>query len=55
MKKSIFFAAVLAAFSMSSVFAGPCPGSGGCGDKDKGDKDETKDGEKTSLVTEVSL
>jgi hypothetical protein len=54
MKKSIFFAAVLAAFSMSSVFAGSCPG-GGCGDKDKGDKDETKDGEKTSLVTEVSL
>jgi len=53
MKKSILFAAVLAAFSVASVFAGSCPGSGGCGDKDKDDK--AKDGEKSSLVTEVSL
>jgi hypothetical protein len=52
MKKSILFAAVLAAFSVASVFAGSCPGSG-CGDKDKDDK--AKDGEKSSLVTEVSL
>ena len=52
MKKSILFAAVLAAFSVASVFASECPG-GKCGDKDEDDK--AKDGEKSSLVTEVSL
>jgi outer membrane murein-binding lipoprotein Lpp len=51
MKKLILLAAVLAAFSVSSVFAGSCPGSG-CGDKDKEDK---KDSEKKSLTVQVDL
>jgi len=59
MKKIALFAAVLAAFSISSVLAGSCPG-GGCGggdkekDKDK-DKDKPKDGEKKSLTVRVNL
>lgn len=52
MKKLVLFAAVTIAFSVASVFAGSCPGSG-CGDKK--DKGEAKEGEKQSLVTEVSL
>jgi len=54
MKKLVLFAAVIAAFSVSSALAGSCPGSGGCGDKDK-DKEEVKDGEKQTLAVEVNL
>jgi hypothetical protein len=54
MKKLVLFAAVIAAFSVSSALAGSCPGSGGCGDKDK-DKEEVKDGEKQTLTVEVNL
>jgi hypothetical protein len=51
MKKLLLLTAVLAAFSVSSVFAGKCPGSG-CGDKDK---DDTKDDEKKSFSIEIGL
>ena len=54
MKQLLLLAAILAAFSVSSVFAeGKCPGSG-CGDKDK-DKDDKKDAEKKSLTVQVGL
>jgi len=42
MKKLVLSAALVVAFTVSSALAGSCPGSGGCGDKDKGDK--KKDG-----------
>jgi hypothetical protein len=52
MKQLLLLTAILAAVSVSSVFAeGKCPGSG-CGDKDKDDK---KDAEKKSLTVQVGL
>jgi hypothetical protein len=55
MKKLFILAAVVVAFTASSVMAGSCPGSGcGGGDKSK-DKEGSKDGEKKSLTIEVSL
>ena len=52
MKQLLLLTAILASFSVSSVFAeGKCPG-GGCGDKDKDDK---KDAEKKSLTVQVGL
>jgi len=43
MKKLLFSAALVVAFTVSSALAGSCPGGGcGGGDKDKGDK--KKDG-----------
>ena len=52
MKQLLLLAAVLAAFSVNSVFAeGKCPG-GGCEGKDKDDK---KDAEKKSLTVQVDL
>jgi hypothetical protein len=51
MKQLLLLAAILAAFSVSSVFADSCPG-GKCGDKDK---DDTKDAEKKSLTVQVGL
>jgi len=38
MKKLLFTAALLVAFTMSSALAGSCPGSGGCGNKGKDGK-----------------
>ncbi len=55
MKKLFILAAVVVAFSASSVMAGSCPG-GGCGSGDKSkEKDDAKDGEKKSLTVEVSF
>jgi hypothetical protein len=51
MKQLLLLTAILASFSVNSVFAGSCPGSG-CGDKDKDDK---KDAEKKSLTVQVAL
>jgi hypothetical protein len=50
MKQLLLLAAVLAAFSVTSAFAGSCPGK--CGDKDK---EDTKDKEKKSLSVQVDL
>jgi hypothetical protein len=46
MKRLLLLASVLAAFTVSSALAGSCPGSGGCGDKDK--EDTTTETEKKS-------
>jgi hypothetical protein len=55
MKNLFILAAVVVAFSASSVMAGSCSG-GGCGGGDKSkEKEGTKDGEKKSLTVEVSL
>jgi hypothetical protein len=51
MKKLMLSAAVVVAFSVSSVFAGPCPG-GGCGSKDKDDVKDTTD---EAAMVEVAL
>jgi hypothetical protein len=54
MKKLLLFAAVIAAFSASSVFAGSCGGCGGGKDKDK-EKEGSKDGDKQQLTHCVNL
>jgi hypothetical protein len=51
MKQLLLLAAITAAFSLTSAFAGSCPGSK-CGDKDK---EDTKDTEKKSLSVQVDL
>ena len=52
MKKLVLLAAVVAAFSMSSVLAGSCPSDCGGGKKDK---EGSKDTEKQTLTVEVAL
>lgn len=51
MKKLVLLAAVVAAFTMSSVLAGDCPSD--CGGKK--DKDGAKDTEKQTMTVEVAL
>jgi hypothetical protein len=52
MKKLVLLGAVLAAFSISSAFAGSCPSE--CGGGKKG-KEGSKEGEKQTLTVQVAL